>query len=184
MKTDRNPGARGLIRTTLATTLLLCSWAMTGLSGAATASSAPAAAAFEPGTYKITNVASHSSVRDYNAGGDLFVSSTRENPGPFELWQVEQSGSEFTIQNVGINMINGLDSYATARQAAEGEPVVTNRDASTWSIAPAGEGTYVIKVPNQDLLWNAEPPVVPRGDVKLRAADGSDTQRWTLVRAS
>ncbi|MFC7585609.1 RICIN domain-containing protein [Nonomuraea antimicrobica] len=164
-------------------TLLLCSWAMTGLTAAATASSAPAAA-FEPGTYKIINVASHSSVRDYNAGGELFVSSTRENPGPFELWQIERSGSGYTIQNVGINMIKMLDSYATARQTVEGEAVVTNRHPSTWSIAPAGEGTYVIKVPNEDLLWNVEPPVVPRGDVQLRHANGSDTQRWRLVRVS
>ncbi|MGW6504555.1 hypothetical protein [Nonomuraea angiospora] len=29
-----------------------------------------------------------------------------------------------------------------------------------------------------DLLWNVESPVIPRGDVRLRGADGSETQRW------
>lgn len=161
----------------MATALLLSSWAMSG----PTAAGAAQAAAFAPGTYRIINVASHSSVRTYNAGAELFVSSTRENPGPFELWQIDRREDGYTIQNVGINMIRMLDSYAAVRQAVAGEPVVTNRDAGVWSIEPAGNGIFVIKVPGQDLLWNTEPPVVPRGDVRLRHANGSDTQRWSLV---
>ena len=179
MKTHRGRGTRGLIRTTLASALLLSSWAMSGLTTAATANSAQTAAL--PATYRITNVASHSTLRAYTPGGVVFVSSTRENPGPFELWTIKRNESGYTIQNVGLDMIKMLDSYAAARQATEGAAVTTSRNAGTWSIAPAGEGTYVIKVPGEDLLWNVEPPVVPRGDVKLRGANGSDTQRWTLA---
>ena len=37
------------------------------------------------GTYRIVNVASQSSARVYNVGNPVFVSSTTENPGPFEI---------------------------------------------------------------------------------------------------
>ena len=43
------------------------------------------AGAIQPGVYRITNVASHSTVRSYNHFSPVFVTSTRENPGPFEL---------------------------------------------------------------------------------------------------
>ncbi|MFC5828667.1 RICIN domain-containing protein [Nonomuraea insulae] len=180
LKMHRSRSARALTRAAVVTALVSCSWAMTGL----TATAGSAQARLAEGTYRITNVASSSTMRTYYAGGEAFVSSTRENPGPFELWQITNSrDGSYTIENVGINIINMLDSYAAVRQTAAEEPVVTSRDATDWSIEPAGNGTYVIKVPGQDLLWNAEAPVVPRGDVKLRAADGSDAQRWSLVLA-
>jgi hypothetical protein len=43
------------------------------------------AGAIQPGIYRITNVASHSTARSYNPSTPVFVSSTREFPGPFEL---------------------------------------------------------------------------------------------------
>ena len=43
------------------------------------------AGAIEPGVYKITNVASHSTARSYQAFSPVYVSSTREYAGPFEL---------------------------------------------------------------------------------------------------
>ena len=43
------------------------------------------AGAIQPGIYRITNVASHSTARSYNVLSSVFVASTRENPGPFEL---------------------------------------------------------------------------------------------------
>ena len=43
------------------------------------------AGAIEPGVYIIRNVASHSTARSYKDFTPVFVSSTRENPGPFEL---------------------------------------------------------------------------------------------------
>ncbi|MEU5869520.1 hypothetical protein ABZ815_50745 [Nonomuraea sp. NPDC047529] len=171
MTTHRSRTARGLIRTALAAALLLCSWAMSGLTTAATANSAQAAA-IPSGIYRITNTASYSSVRAYNAGGEVFVSSTREYPGPFEQWKITRSGDGYTIQNVGLN------GYAAVRWTEEGASVITNNDAMVWTIAPAGSYTWVITAPYRDLLWNVEPPVIPRGDVRLRPADGSGTQLW------
>jgi hypothetical protein len=43
------------------------------------------AGAIQPGIYRLTNVASQSTVRTYSPGTPVFVSSTKENPGPFEL---------------------------------------------------------------------------------------------------
>ena len=43
------------------------------------------AGAIEPGVYKISNVASHSTARSYNPSSPVFVSSTKEYAGPFEL---------------------------------------------------------------------------------------------------
>jgi hypothetical protein len=39
----------------------------------------------KPGIYKIINVQSHSSVRSYTKNEIIYVASTREFPGPFEL---------------------------------------------------------------------------------------------------
>ena len=43
------------------------------------------AGAIKPGVYKISNVASHSTARSYTPSTPVFVASTLENPGPFEL---------------------------------------------------------------------------------------------------
>ena len=43
------------------------------------------AGVIEPGVYKIKNVASHSTARSFAPFSPVFVSSTREFPGPFEL---------------------------------------------------------------------------------------------------
>ena len=43
------------------------------------------AGAMKPGVYRITNVASDSTVRSYAPLTQVLISSTREFPGPFEL---------------------------------------------------------------------------------------------------
>ena len=43
------------------------------------------AGAIEPGVYRITNVASYSTARSYQDNSPVYVSSTREYPGPFQL---------------------------------------------------------------------------------------------------
>ena len=43
------------------------------------------AGVIEPGIYRIKNVASRSTARSYEPFTPVFVSSTRENPGPYEL---------------------------------------------------------------------------------------------------
>ncbi|MBT2232537.1 RICIN domain-containing protein [Nonomuraea sp. NEAU-A123] len=176
-KTHQGPrrSMRGLA---MMAVLLLSFSAMGCLAATATADSAQAPAQ-GPGVYRIVNAASGTALRAYKSGGTIFVSSTLENPGPFELWEIAQAEDGYTIKNVGLSL-NGPPANASARQTEQGEPVVTGSAPTTWSIRPAGGGTFVIKVPNDDLLWNAEPPVIPRGDVRLRGADGSAAQRWRL----
>ena len=43
------------------------------------------AGAIEPGRYKITNVVSQSTARSYEPYSPVYVSSTKEYAGPFEL---------------------------------------------------------------------------------------------------
>jgi len=127
----------------------------------------------QPGVYKIINVASHSTARSYNPSNPVFVSSTREFPGPFELWDVKDSvDGSYTLRNIGLNTI-----------AAAGPSgfVVTEPKATSFSIEPAGDGEFVIKLPDADSVWNVELPVIPRGDIRLRPANGSPTQRWTFA---
>ncbi|MFF4415795.1 hypothetical protein ACFYY8_24975 [Streptosporangium sp. NPDC001559] len=181
-RTYRTRGGRGLARMAVAAMLLLGSWAMSSLGATANATAdgtQPLAAAAN--TYRIVNTASHSSLRAYNEGAPVFVSSTRENPGPFELWEITRVQGGFTIKNVGLSLVRHSNVYASVSRSEEGEPVITDRQPTTWSVEPAGHGTFVVKAPNEDLLWNVEPPVVPRGDVALRGANGSDTQRWQFV---
>ena len=56
------------------------------------------------GVYKIINVASNSSVRSYNASDVIYVASTLENPGPFELWTLTNNrDGSVTFLNLGLN---------------------------------------------------------------------------------
>lgn len=133
------------------------------------------------GTYRITSVASPSTVRVYYAGGEVFVSCTRENPGPFELWNIKSAQDRgYTFNNVGLTNTQKLDTFIFAKQKEE-EPCVTDRVATVFNIESAGESTYVIKLPYADLLWNVEPNVVRRRNIKLRHADGSDTERFIFT---
>ena len=85
------------------------------------------AGAIEPGVYRISNVASHSTARSYIAYSHVYVSSTKEYVGPFELvsagseslfffaleytlfisfilqWDIQDSeDGSYTLQNVGL----------------------------------------------------------------------------------
>ncbi|MEU6718690.1 hypothetical protein ABZ897_45110 [Nonomuraea sp. NPDC046802] len=151
--------------------LLLGSWAMTGLTGTAAAGNAQGPID-EPGVYRIVNVEAETSLRAYASFRPIFVNSTPQDPGPYELWDIAQTEDGFTIENVGLRD-RGAPAYASARQTKEDNLVITSGEPMDWSIESADDDTYVIKAPNEDLLWNADPPVVP-----LRNADGSDTQRW------
>jgi len=126
------------------------------------------------GTYIFSNLQSGSSVRTYRKEETIFVSSTREFPGPFEHWAVTVVTGGYTIMNVGLN------AFCRAN-AAEGQPVITHDAPTVFEISNADEETYVIKIANADLLWTAGPPVVPRGEIMLHGAQGLDTQKFRLV---
>ena len=53
------------------------------------------AGVIQPGVYRITNVASQSTACTYNPSSAVFVSSTREFPGPFEI---SKFGSVFALK--------------------------------------------------------------------------------------
>ncbi|KAF8810382.1 hypothetical protein BYT27DRAFT_7186593 [Phlegmacium glaucopus] len=121
-----------------------------------------------PGTYRIVNVASGSTVRAYYAPGPLFVSSTRENAGWFELvspslghlsfeytiticlkpqWDIKDAkDGGYTIANVGLNMQFMLDTSAAVFSPDNGEPVFTNRVPTVFNIESAGNGEYEVRL--------------------------------------
>ncbi|MFC5828794.1 RICIN domain-containing protein [Nonomuraea insulae] len=178
-KTRQGRSARGLIRTALMTALLLGSCAMSGPAAAATANS-PQAPAIKPGTYRIINMAAYTSMRAYAPREQALVVGTDPNPGSFELWKIERFENGYTIQNVGIHATT-FSSYAAPAWRGERASIATFGEPFPWSIEPAGEDTYIIKMPDRDLLWEAEPPAFPLGDVRLHTDDGSDNQRWSLL---
>ena len=89
------------------------------------------------GTYRITNVQSHSTARVYNPGTQIFVSSTKEDPGPFQIvslsigsffskyatticlklqWDIKNAvDGGYTIQNVGLKDENAPNSFAAVQ---------------------------------------------------------------------
>ncbi|KAF8811401.1 hypothetical protein BYT27DRAFT_7089549 [Phlegmacium glaucopus] len=137
-----------------------------------------------PGTYRIVNVASDSAARVYYGSGPVFVSSYRGYGSWFELWDISDAkDGGYTIANVGLDMIYMLDTSAAVFGPDNGEPVRTSRTPTVFNIESAGNDEYVIKLPNDDLLWNVEPPIMPYGDIKLRPANGDSTEHWRLVPA-
>jgi hypothetical protein len=73
-----------------------------------------------------------------------------------------------------------LDTFAAVNTPENGEPVITSRNPTVFAIEPVGDDRYIIKIPYADLLWNVESPVMPHASIKLRSADGSYTQAFTL----
>jgi len=126
------------------------------------------------GTYKFINVASGSSVRSYKKDETIYVASTRELPGPFEHWEVTVATAGYTIKNVGLN------AYCKA-DASKGEPVITDDASTVFEISNADEETYVIKIAYADLVWTVGAPIVPRGEINLEGAQGSDVQKFRIV---
>jgi len=135
------------------------------------------AAIIPPGTYIIQNVASHSLVRAYHQTSPLFVSSTRENPGKYVLFNIEdaENSSGYTIKNVG------LDKYVSAAEEVAGEPLFANGFPEAFSVEQAGGGEFVIKAVNKDLVWTIGEPVIPTGTVILLPEEGDTTQRFTIT---
>ncbi|KAK5809540.1 hypothetical protein F5H01DRAFT_369412 [Linnemannia elongata] len=120
------------------------------------------------GLYKITNVASRSTVRSYNPRTQVYIASTREAPGPFEMWkgQYDNVHHGYILHNVGLSL------GAAVHKVGDGEPVSTAGTPTVFQIEPAGDSSFAIKVPDVDLLWTAEPPVIPHGDIALKPANG------------
>jgi len=135
-------------------------------------------ASIRPGIYRIQNVASYSLVRAYNEQSPIFVSSTREYPGPFALFEIQnaEGSSGYTIKNIG------LDKYVSGKELEPiGEPLYANGVAQPFSIEQAGMGEFVVKAVNYDLVWTVDEPVIPRGNVVFVPERGLPTQRFIFI---
>ncbi|KAF7350788.1 hypothetical protein MSAN_01640300 [Mycena sanguinolenta] len=126
----------------------------------------------EPGVYRIYNEAYglHDQLRSYRVDDPIFVARTREEPGPFGIWRVETSGNpdanEYTLTNVGLNAGAHADSQA--------------RKGDTFAIESAGQGNFVIKVPNDNKVWTVDTKLL-KAPVYLKGEDGVATG-WRFER--
>ncbi|KAJ6497310.1 hypothetical protein C8R45DRAFT_1211245 [Mycena sanguinolenta] len=142
--------------------------------------SAPPAKSFnaiEPGEYMIFNKDFGSSpIRTYGVDRPVFAIEVGEWPGPFGFWRVDPSGglgsNEYTMTNVRLNTGTHVNS--------ENKIVTIPGKGDRFSIEPAGDNTFTIKVPNEDLVWTVDTEEV-MAPVYLKHQDGVAT-RWTLVR--
>ncbi|KAJ7159372.1 hypothetical protein C8R43DRAFT_994517 [Mycena crocata] len=132
--------------------------------------------AVEDGEYMIFNVEQSSQVRSYAMEEPIFISRTREFPGPFGLFRIESSGSEDTYQisNVGLDVHTFVDDKSNVVSGKK-------QDAQNFAIQQAGQNTFVIKMPDEDLVWTVDDQGI-RSNVFLMEEAGQDTQRWNLQR--
>jgi len=132
-----------------------------------------------PGIYRITNVGSDSWVRAYRPITPLYVSSSKEDPGDFALFDIQyaEDSSGYTITNVGLN------KFVSAAEEIMGEPLFAKGFREAFAIEEAGGDQFVIKAVNKDLVWTVIEPVIPTGTVILWPAEGKSTQRFILTRA-
>jgi hypothetical protein len=129
-----------------------------------------------PGTYKITNERQPKlTLRAYTKGQPIYAAPGGGIPQDFKITPADQGG--YTIENPYVK------GFVSVKNAV-GELVKTGDAKKTFFISPAGGGTYVIKVPNQDLVWDLFDQQGAAGDpVGLRGANGDASQRWTLRKA-
>jgi len=144
-----------------------------GLHGASAA-----AYRLEPGLYRIEDVPTHRQLRSYNEGAPIFVSFTRENPGPYGLWQVDEADNgAFTISNLGLHRSVYAADDETIIAGYKGDPV-------SFAIESAGDNAYVIKSVFEDLVWTLKNPGSVRSEVRLYPANGNDSQKWRFIPAN
>ncbi|KAJ7158032.1 hypothetical protein C8R43DRAFT_948870 [Mycena crocata] len=104
----------------------------------------------------IFNVQQASQVRSYAMEQPIFISHTREFPGPFGVFRIESSGSEDTYQisNLGLDVHTFVDRKGNIVSGSK-------QDAQNFTIQQAGQNSFV---------------------VFLQPQQGQDTQRWNLQR--
>ncbi|KAJ7203854.1 hypothetical protein GGX14DRAFT_143245 [Mycena pura] len=128
-----------------------------------------------PGRYLILDFPRNTQLRSYTEDDPVFVSLTREFPGPFGEWDLRPaSEGAFIISNVGLHspVYAGDERTIIAGHA---------RPAVPFAVQAAGDGTFVVKSVNEDLLWTRTTPNNVRSEVQLRPADGGDAQRWRFL---
>ncbi|KAF7364098.1 hypothetical protein MSAN_01068800 [Mycena sanguinolenta] len=132
--------------------------------------------AIEPGVYKIYNEAfGPAQLRSYTLNTPIYVSYTREEPGPFGLWNVISVGSnEYKIVNAGLSSVALVSQGQIITEPRQG-------GGDNFAIEPAGEGMFTIQLPDRDRVWTVDASG-PRSDVSLKPQDGASEARWKFVK--
>lgn len=128
------------------------------------------------GDLSVTFVNKHSdsSVRSYTEGTEnIFVSFVSVDGGEHEQWDLTKTQGGYAIENVATGGFIKAEDKRLVITASEG-------DATTFAISTAGSGSYVIKLPYEDLVWTVQNPVNNQGAVVLSPSAGSDAQLWYL----
>ncbi|KAJ7203853.1 hypothetical protein GGX14DRAFT_648088 [Mycena pura] len=110
------------------------------------------AGGLEPGRYLILDVPRNIQLRSYTEDEPVFVSLTKEFPGPFGEWEVKPAREgAFTIWNAGLGspVYVGNDKTIIAGHARTEVP---------FAIEAAGGGVFVIKSVNENLVWTRTTP--------------------------
>ncbi|KAJ7307649.1 hypothetical protein DFH08DRAFT_1051506 [Mycena albidolilacea] len=138
-------------------------------------SASAAAYSLEPGLYRILDVPTGTLLRDYSRDGPVFVSLTKEWPGDFAVWKVEEAqDGAVIISNIGLGSPVYAGNDKTIIAGYERPPV-------PFAIESAGDDTFVIKSVFEDLVWTRKNPGSVRSDVQLRPANGDDSQKWRFI---
>ncbi|PBK70893.1 hypothetical protein ARMSODRAFT_1033834 [Armillaria solidipes] len=123
---------------------------------------------------KFVNKHSDSSVRSYTLGTEnIFVPFVAVNGSEHEEWDLSKTQGGYTIENVATGGFIKAEDKRLVTTESDG-------DATTFAISTAGEGSYVIKLPYEDLVWTVQDPVNYQGAVILSPSVGSDAQLWYL----
>ncbi|KAF7346688.1 hypothetical protein MSAN_01806600 [Mycena sanguinolenta] len=132
--------------------------------------------ALEPGQYRIWNEAFTSGPL-YATHPNSPVLLSPGNPGPTTIWSIAPSGNpgsnEYTITNTASNVGTRVTSGLVFSTAGRGE---------SFTISPAGEGTFTIQVPNKDEVWTVRIPGNEMLPVFLLPEEGGIESRWRFVR--
>ncbi|KAK0192245.1 hypothetical protein F5146DRAFT_1039011, partial [Armillaria mellea] len=123
---------------------------------------------------KFVNKHSDSSVRSYTQRTEnIFVPFVSVDGGEHDQWDLSKSQSGYIIENVATGGFIKAEDKRLVTTASEG-------DATAFAISTAGEGSYVIKLPYEDLVWTVQHAVNYQGAVTLAPSVGSDAQLWYL----
>ncbi|KAF8172257.1 hypothetical protein K438DRAFT_1981705 [Mycena galopus ATCC 62051] len=158
------------------TPLLSCSVNMFGTESAAAVKSLGDIPA---GKYRIFNEEMKGPVRSLPSPNQTISFSPESDPSSlFEQWMVEHrkgpggaDSNEYTITNVGLN--TGTYAFGPDRLIFTG----TQNDPANFSIQPAGDGVYHIKVPDENAVWSG----AYRNTILLYEQVGIAQQHWRFV---
>ncbi|KAF5327056.1 hypothetical protein D9619_005008 [Psilocybe cf. subviscida] len=98
------------------------------------------------------------------------------------LWKIRPNPAEdsgWLIQNV----VSSYYAYVPPEHYAGTVVTAYSVEPAAFAIEPAGAGTWVIKAPNEDLLWTVYPVRGNQFMPILEDASGIDQQKFKLIKA-